>query len=127
MKQSSLVKIIDFFSFITLVLMISTGLLLEFTLPARSGPLNVWGLTRHEWGNLHFNISVLFLLLMSAHLFLHIQFIKSVIAGKASREQNYRIAMAVVCIVTLFALAFAPIVSPVNIPTDSKKTHRLNE
>lgn len=114
MKQSSLINIIDLLSFVALVMMISTGALLEFTLPIRSGPSSVWGLTRHEWGEWHYYLSLAFLVLMSAHLILHIKFIKCVIVGKATAEQNYRIAIGLVGIVTLIALAIAPVVSPVD-------------
>ncbi len=113
MKQSSLISIIDLLSFVALVAMISTGALLEFTLPIRSGPSSVWGLTRHEWGDWHYYLSLAFLILMSVHLIVHIKYIKSVIVGKASREQNYRIAIGLVGILTLLALAVAPVVSPV--------------
>mgnify|MGYP005989723713 CR=1 FL=1 len=113
MKQSGVIRLIDLFSFIVLVLMIATGILLEYTLPARSGSLSVWGMTRHEWGGLHYYISLLFLMLMVAHLFLHVKFIKSAILGKATREQNYRIAVGVVALLTILALAFLPVISSV--------------
>lgn len=60
--QAIITKIIDLLSFVTLVAMMSTGALLEFTLPTHSGSLSVWGMTRHEWGDLHSNISLVFLL-----------------------------------------------------------------
>ena len=118
MKQSTLIKIIDLLSFVSLTLMISTGTLLRFTLPPRSGGDEVWGFTRHDWGNFHYYISLTFLLLMAAHLLTHIKYIKSVITGKASSEKNYRIAIGVVSIITLIALAFSPVTSTV---TDIQK------
>lgn len=118
MKHSTLIKIIDLLSFVSLTLMISTGTLLRFTLPPKSGGDEVWGLTRHDWGNFHYYISITFLLLMAAHLLTHIKFIKSVIAGKASTEKNYRIAIGIVGIITLIALAFSPVTSTV---TDVQK------
>lgn len=118
MKHSTIIKIIDLLSFISLTLMISTGTLLRFTLPPRSGGDEVWGFTRHDWGNFHYYISLTFLLLMTAHLFTHIKYIKSVITGKASTEKSYRIAIGVVGIITLIALAFSPVTSPV---TDVQK------
>lgn len=123
MKLSSFSKIIDFFSFVALLIMISTGALLEFTLPVRSRHASVWGMTRHEWGDIHSYASLLFLALMAIHLFTHLKYIKNAIAGKASREQNYKIAMGIVCLITLIALAIAPVITPVNEESGVRPRH----
>ena len=113
MNSSTIIKITDLLSFAALTLMISTGTLLEFTLPPRSGGDEVWNLTRHEWGDIHYFVSIAFLLLMAVHLITHAKFIKCVITGKGSRENNYRIAAGILGAIALIALAFAPVVSPV--------------
>lgn len=113
MKQPALIKLVDLLSFIALVLMVSTGLLIEFTLPARSGPASVLSLTRHEWGSIHLDISYLFLLLMACHLFLHFKFIKVAILGRAGREHTYRVAIGLVGFLALLFLAAIPFLSPV--------------
>jgi len=114
MNQFTFIKILDLLSFVALTLMLSTGVFLKFTLPSRSGGNEVWGLTRHDWGNIHFYISVVFLLLMSAHLVAHAKFIKSVIIGEARTENYYRIAIGILGVIALIALAFAPVASPVD-------------
>lgn len=126
MQSATLTKIIDLLSFIVLVAMISTGALLEFTLPARSGPLSVWGMTRHEWGDLHSNISLVFLVLLSAHLLLHLKFIKYAVTGSATTEQKYRIAIGIAGLIALLAVAFAPVVSPVEEPAGARPGHQFN-
>lgn len=113
MTSSTIIKITDFLSFVALTLMISTGALLEFTLPPRSGRDEVWYLSRHEWGDLHLYLSIGFLLLMTTHLITHVKFIKSVITGKASTGTKYRIAIGILGLVALIFLAIAPVVSPV--------------
>jgi len=124
LNQFKLVKLVDLLSFVTLALMISTGALLEFTLPTRSGPTAVWGLTRHQWGDIHSWISLLFLLLMSTHLVLHFRFIKTAIAGQATREQKYRLAIGIVALITLLALAVAPLMAPVDNSVKSGSGYR---
>jgi len=118
MNQFTITKILDFFSFVTLMLMLSTGVFLKVTLPPRSGGDEVWGLSRHEWGDIHFYLSVIFLLFMSAHLVAHAKFIKSVIIGKAPTEKYYRIVAGIIGAIALISLAFSPVISPV---TDVKR------
>ena len=118
MNQFTITKTLDFFSFVTLMLMLSTGVFLKVTLPPRSGGDEVWGLSRHEWGDIHFYLSVIFLLFMSAHLVAHAKFIKSVIIGKAPTEKYYRIVAGIIGVIALISLAFSPVISPV---TDVKR------
>src|SRR5690606_15083432 len=114
-------------SFVTLLLMISTGALLAFILRPQSGPATVWGLTRHEWGDIHFYISIVFLVLMTVHLFLHLGFIKKAIAGQATQLQSYRLIIGVLSFLVLLALAFAPFLAPVENQLDSGSRHHRNE
>jgi hypothetical protein len=54
--------------------MIATGLTIRFVLPpgSRGGRgLSLWGLDRHEWGDLHFWIAVSLGVLLAAHVALH--------------------------------------------------------
>ena len=64
-------RVLNFALYILLCLMIGTGLLLEFRLPPRSRGLNVLGLNRHEWGDVHLWIAYGFIALIFLHLFLH--------------------------------------------------------
>ncbi|MBV1871365.1 MAG: DUF4405 domain-containing protein [Gammaproteobacteria bacterium] len=113
MNQFTLTKVLDLFSFVALMSMLSTGVFLKITLPPRSGGDQVWGLSRHEWGDIHFYLSVIFLLLMSAHLLVHAKFIKSVIIGKAPTGKYYRIVAGIIGVIALIALTFSPVISPV--------------
>ena len=126
MKHSMIIKIIDLLSFVVLILMISTGTLLKYTLPPRSGGDEIWSLTRHEWGDIHFNFSIAFLFLMTAHLVTHIKFIKSVITGKASAEKNYRVVIGILGVIALILIAFAPVTSPVTDVNRGQQYHYQN-
>lgn len=113
MKKSTFIKLIDLIAFLSLLFLISTGGLLKYLLPAKSGHSHLWQLTRHEWGDLHFYISVLFLLLMCVHLFLHYKFISQAIKGRAPREQSYRIIVGLTSAIVLLILLVAPYFSPI--------------
>lgn len=104
----------DLLSFIALLALISTGAVLKFTLPPRSSGASIWGLTRHEWADVHFYISVTFLIIISFHLFLHIKYIKKAVLGSASREHNYRLLIGAVSIIVLLLLLIAPVIAPVD-------------
>ena len=127
MKHSQLVKIIDLLSFLALFAMVATGVLIEFSLPVRSGPAQIWGLTRHEWGGVHFYTSLAFVGLMSAHLLTHIKYIKSAIMGKASREHKYRIAAGVVGLAAVVLLLVALFTAPVENESGNRGWHHTNK
>ena len=118
MKQSKVIKIIDLFSFLALVAMLATGILMEYSLPPQSGKSEIWGLSRHDWGDIHYYGSLLFLVLMSAHLLTHIKYIKAAILGKAEREYKYRIAIGAVGLIALILFTFSLFTAPVEV--DSK-------
>ena len=126
MNYFTLIKVLDFLSFVALTLMLSTGIFLKSTLPPRSGGNEVWGLSRHEWGDLHFYLSVFFLLLMSAHLATHVKFIKNAIMGKVSAEKYYRIVIGIFGVIALIVLAFAPVVSSVTEVKKGQQHHYKN-
>jgi len=56
---------------VTLVFLTSTGLLLHGKLPPGSGRASIWGLTRHEWGDIHLVLACTFIVLIVLHLGLH--------------------------------------------------------
>ena len=83
MKRSTWISLVDILAFVSFVFLIATGFLLRYLLPAGSGGLEsmahgwraatqpvslVWGMTRHEWGAIHFWLSVAFLVVMVLHL-----------------------------------------------------------
>ena len=73
MRKSTLNFIVDLVSLLAMVGMIATGLLLKYVLPPGSGHAGkvVWGLGRHDWGDVHFYLSVAILGLMLVHVALH--------------------------------------------------------
>ncbi len=61
MKRPKLNFFIDIIAFIAFVLLTTTGILMRYILPPGSGKHTlIWGMDRHEWGTIHFWISILF-------------------------------------------------------------------
>lgn len=90
MKRVTLNFIVDSISFLSLLGLTLTGFIIKFVLPPGSGGRgqeltggrgvgeikSLWSMTRHEWGDIHFYLAALFIVLMIVHLVLHWTWIK---------------------------------------------------
>ncbi len=128
MKRSIWMFLIDAVALVSFLFLIATGLLIRYVLLAGSGRVEgygtgwraaarpvslVWGLSRHEWGDIHFWISVVFLVVIAAHLFIHWRGIVVSIRGKGCRESRLQAAIGIGALVGLLALVIALVASPV--------------
>ena len=120
--------IIDIIAFVSAVFLIATGFLLEYSLPPGSGRLGtegfgsgfgglhrpillLWGLTRHEWGNIHLYLAISLMASLSLHLLLHWQWIVCMVQGRPREGSGIRVAVGILGLVSLLALAVAPFLS----------------
>ncbi len=115
MKRTTLNAVVDALAFAGFVLLVATGVLMRWTLPPGSGRhLTVWGLGRHEWGVVHFWVSVALLAALAAHVALHWRWIVAVARrGDDHEVSRVRVALGLVALAALLALAMAPFLSPV--------------
>ncbi len=75
--------IIDIIAAFLFLGMIATGYILHFPLPPGSNKsLSLWGYTRHQWGDVHFWISLGLLVVLVVHLVLHWNWIVTVIGKR---------------------------------------------
>jgi hypothetical protein len=120
--------IIDAFAYAEFVFMASTGLLMHFTLPAGSGHhTTVWGLDRHEWGTLHFWLSVAFLATLALHLILHWNWIVAILRGKKTESSGLRFGLGLFGLIALLILALTPLISPVEKAYYPRQQNRLQQ
>lgn len=49
-----------------------------------SGPKLLWGMNRHEWGDIHFWLSVAFLVVMAVHLYQHRHWLRACLSRGAA-------------------------------------------
>lgn len=116
MKRTNLNFIIDTVAFTGFVLLTTTGVLMRYVLPPGSGRYStIWGLDRHEWGGIHFWISVIFFSILALHLVLHWRWITSVVSGQHQEASGLRAGLGIVGLLTVIALAVSPLLSPVEI------------
>jgi hypothetical protein len=86
MSRSTKNFILDLASLLNLLGLIVTGLIVKYILPPGTGGLGrefhggtgrdvnieeLWLMTRHEWGSIHFYLAVTFIVLMIIHIILH--------------------------------------------------------
>jgi hypothetical protein len=117
--------IVDAAAFVALALMLATGFVLRYMLPPGSGGavgmhgagareyLTLWGLTRHEWGDVHYWASLALMALLALHLVLHWSWIASMVRGRAREGSGRRVALGVLGLLGVIALVAAPLLSPV--------------
>jgi len=75
--------IIDLVAAVLFVAMIATGYILRFPLPPGTNRvLELWGLTRHQWGSFHSGTSLALLAVIAVHLVLHWKWIVTVIGKR---------------------------------------------
>ena len=87
MKKAQVRKLVDLGMWFLFCFLLGTGLLIHYRLvPGSEGGRGLAFLTqtRHEWGELHFWASCLFLAALAIHLFLNFSFIRSAICKRAS-------------------------------------------
>ena len=113
MKKSNLITFIDIAAFICFIFVVSTGVLMRYVLPPRSGhSIEIFGMSRHEWGDIHFYITFIFLAILSVHLILHWRFIRNVFHGQIKEAGISRFILGLVGLLAILALAVAPFVAP---------------
>lgn len=115
-KKPTLNFAIDSAAFTAFLLLITTGVLMRYLLPPGSGRIStIWGWNRHDWGDIHFWIAIIFLSISALHLVLHWEWVVCKIKGRKCEDSQarFRILLAVVAILTLIALALSPLLSPV--------------
>ncbi|MGY6277279.1 DUF4405 domain-containing protein [Methylomonas sp. MgM2] len=116
MNRTLINIIIDLIAALLFLGMIATGYLLRFPLPPGSNKTYaLWGLTRHQWGDIHFWISLGLLLTMLLHLVLHWNWIVTVIGKRCGLVKNkqpslFRCGAWTVAGLALISIGFACLV-----------------
>ena len=120
MKKLNLNFIVNSVIFLLFLPIVSTGLLL-YLFPRRIGDITALGLSRHEWGDIHLVISLLFLIFIGIHLVIHYNWAKAV----TRRFLKIGIKPLVISTLILFILTFAtPYLITKDLPASNTKGNR---
>jgi hypothetical protein len=109
------------------VLVLSTGLMLKFVLPHGSGGAVLLGQTRHEWGDIHFWLSMGLVGLMALHVLTHRRWVWAMAKGKEPGRQKARVTAFVAATVVILGLLAVPFLFPVSGETAGGGEHRGQE
>lgn len=121
MKHTNRNFFIDVIAFIGFVVLTTTGILMRYILPPGSGYYStIWSFDRHEWGSIHFWISVVLFSVLSLHLILHWRWIANVVTGQPREGSGLRVGLGIVGFAALVALAISPLLAPVERELTSK-------
>ena len=93
MRRSSLNFVVDLFAFLDLLALVFTGFVIKYILPPGTGGLgkrlhertgrehikNLWSMSRHQWGEIHFWICVAVLIVTIVHVIIDWKALRGVI------------------------------------------------
>jgi hypothetical protein len=121
MKKAKLNLIIDALLILALAAIAGIGLLMKTVLVpgymrreiyGRNVELFFWGLDRHQWGAIHFIISIVFIALILLHIVLHWQMIvgtcRNLIPNRSVRWITALILLAVTILLSVFPYFIKP-------------------
>jgi hypothetical protein len=135
MKRTHVNALIDFSAFLGFLLLVSTGIILEYQLPPGSGGLEghgagrgaahrtvllLWGWTRHDWGQAHYWIAVATLSILAGHIILHWKWITCTLRGTKGNASGYRLALGITGLIFVTLLSLAPIFTDTSATTRSE-------
>lgn len=115
-RKPTLNFIIDSITFAFFTFLATSGILMKYILPPGSGRIyTIWGLSRHDWGAIHFWIAIFLLATLSLHIILHWDWIVCRLKGRNCDDKTtkIRVLIGVFALIALIALALAPVVSPI--------------
>lgn len=125
MNRTIVNLIVDVAAFTAMLFLAATGMLMRFVLPPGSGHFKaLWGMDRHEWGDVHFWIAVTLLSILVVHLFLHWRWIVSVIQGRSSKASGVRLTSGMVILLVLVGAAVSPFFGAVQ-SKDATPPHKM--
>lgn len=115
---------VDAVAFTAIVLLAATGVLIHFVLPPGSGHFSqLWGMDRHQWGEIHFFLAIVLLCTVVVHLFLHWHWVAHMVQGHPGRGSVIRAVVAIAAVLLLAGLAIAPFCAQVQ--TTGEPPHKM--
>ncbi|MEN6408014.1 MAG: DUF4405 domain-containing protein [Thermoguttaceae bacterium] len=120
MKKATFNAWVDAVAFMAMALLAATGVLIKFVLPPGSGHFSeIWGMDRHQWGDVHFCFAVTLAVAVVVHLCLHWRWVVATVQGRSESGSTWRVALAVVGLLILIGLVASPFLTAVELTGDA--------
>lgn len=125
-RKANVHFLLDSVSLFVLAALVATGLIMEYRLPPGTGGREegpawaILGLTRHDWGTIHYVLAIVFLGLMIAHLLLHWRWVWNRATGAPRAFSAGRALGLVIGLLMACALMAAPFLPAVEKPAGSR-------
>lgn len=114
--------IVDVTAVVIFIFLTATGLVLRYRLPPGSGRLEggmgahslerpvtvLWGMARHQWGDVHFWLSVVFLGVLAMHLILHWRWFIGLVRKQPSGFSGERALLGLAGLAGVLILSASP-------------------
>ena len=71
MSKNRVSLVVDLLAYLAMAVLIATGVILHYRLPPHSRSDVMLGLSRHEWGGIHFYVALFLLVVVVLHIILH--------------------------------------------------------
>lgn len=121
MKRTNLNFLIDTLSFAFFLFLVTTGILMRYVLPPGTGRfVTIWGMSRHDWGTIHFWIAILFLMLMVLHIYLHWKWIVCMTIGNQGKRAGIKTGLIML---GLAIIAIIPLLSEREITSEAQRDY----
>jgi len=105
--------IVDSLSLFCMIILTITGIMIHYKLPKGIKEATVWGLQRHDWGELHFWVAVILLLAITVHLLLHTPWIKGVVSPKKDEIKKVKLVAYSITFILILTIGLTALLSPV--------------
>ena len=113
-QRTTVNYLVDVVAFVSFALLAATGLVERYMLPPGTGRFQaLWGMDRHQWGEIHFWIAMVLMGTLAVHLFLHWKWIVCVTGGRPSEASGTRLGLGLLGVVGVIGLSLAPFLSTV--------------
>ncbi|MEQ9307978.1 MAG: DUF4405 domain-containing protein [Balneolaceae bacterium] len=113
LRKHSQNVIIDYISFVCFGLLVITGFLLHLKLPAGSHNATLIGYNRHQWGEFHFWVAIIFIVGIIVHLILHIPWIKSTLSTNKGEKQRFILLLFSFTVYTILLFSLGVLLTPI--------------
>jgi hypothetical protein len=117
--------IVNCMAFVIMLFMAATGSIMRLALPPGSGRFStLWGMNRHQWGDIHYWLAITLLSVVGVHLYLHWQWVIRTIRGRLPEKAVFRVVLTALVLLCLVTAAIAPYFSRIESSDFSNAPHR---